>query len=140
MEKIKKGDEVVVITGKDKGKRGTVLSRSGEEVQVITVVAVCRTDGMIAFRHQYSIVVVGHQDLGSARGGDDDGSHGGKVVHPVAEVKAPAGRGLAPRPGSGRPAAGAAANVFLGPFRCRCDRSYFSCSFSMALGRFLPRQ
>jgi large subunit ribosomal protein L24 len=25
MEKIKKGDEVVVITGKDKGKRGTVL-------------------------------------------------------------------------------------------------------------------
>ena len=27
MEKIRKGDEVVVITGKDKGKRGTVLSR-----------------------------------------------------------------------------------------------------------------
>jgi large subunit ribosomal protein L24 len=25
MEKIKKGDEVVVITGKDRGKRGTVL-------------------------------------------------------------------------------------------------------------------
>ena len=25
MEKIRKGDEVVVITGKDKGKRGTVL-------------------------------------------------------------------------------------------------------------------
>ena len=27
MEKIRKGDEVVVITGKDKGKRGTVLVR-----------------------------------------------------------------------------------------------------------------
>ncbi len=31
MEKIRKGDEVVVITGKDKGKRGLVLSRVGEE-------------------------------------------------------------------------------------------------------------
>ena len=27
MERIRKGDEVVVITGKDKGKRGVVLSR-----------------------------------------------------------------------------------------------------------------
>ena len=27
MEKIRKGDEVVVVTGKDKGKRGTVLAR-----------------------------------------------------------------------------------------------------------------
>ena len=27
MNKIKKGDEVIVIAGKDKGKRGTVLSR-----------------------------------------------------------------------------------------------------------------
>jgi large subunit ribosomal protein L24 len=27
MERIKKGDEVVVITGRDKGKRGTVLRR-----------------------------------------------------------------------------------------------------------------
>jgi large subunit ribosomal protein L24 len=27
MEKIKKGDDVVVIAGKDKGKRGTVLKR-----------------------------------------------------------------------------------------------------------------
>ena len=27
MEKSRKGDEVVVITGKDKGKRGTVLTR-----------------------------------------------------------------------------------------------------------------
>jgi len=35
MEKIRKGDEVVVITGKDKGKRGTVLRRvDGEHVVV----------------------------------------------------------------------------------------------------------
>jgi len=31
MGKIRKGDEVVVITGKDKGKRGSVLARVGEE-------------------------------------------------------------------------------------------------------------
>ena len=31
MEKIRKGDEVVVVTGKDKGRRGTVLRRIGEE-------------------------------------------------------------------------------------------------------------
>jgi len=31
MEKIRKGDEVVVITGKDKGKRGTVLRRVDDE-------------------------------------------------------------------------------------------------------------
>ena len=31
MEKIRKGDDVVVITGKDKGKRGTVLSRVDED-------------------------------------------------------------------------------------------------------------
>ena len=31
MEKIRKGDEVVVITGKDKGKRGTVLTRVDAE-------------------------------------------------------------------------------------------------------------
>jgi large subunit ribosomal protein L24 len=36
MKKIKKGDEVVVITGKDKGKRGTVLSmvQDGKRVLV----------------------------------------------------------------------------------------------------------
>lgn len=27
MQRIRKGDEVIVITGRDKGKRGTVLSR-----------------------------------------------------------------------------------------------------------------
>jgi len=31
MEKIRKGDEVVVITGKDKGKRGTIVARVDAE-------------------------------------------------------------------------------------------------------------
>jgi large subunit ribosomal protein L24 len=31
MEKIRKGDDVVITTGKDKGKRGTVLRRVDEE-------------------------------------------------------------------------------------------------------------
>ena len=31
MEKIRKGDDVVILTGKDSGKRGTVLSRVGDE-------------------------------------------------------------------------------------------------------------
>ncbi|MBK7416626.1 MAG: 50S ribosomal protein L24 [Dechloromonas sp.] len=31
MEKIRKGDDVVIITGKDKGKRGTVLRRVDDE-------------------------------------------------------------------------------------------------------------
>jgi large subunit ribosomal protein L24 len=31
MEKIRKGDEVIVMTGKDKGKRGTVQRRVDEE-------------------------------------------------------------------------------------------------------------
>ncbi|MCE1181975.1 MAG: 50S ribosomal protein L24 [Rhodocyclales bacterium] len=35
MEKIRKGDEVVVITGKDKGKRGTVLVRVDEDHVVV---------------------------------------------------------------------------------------------------------
>jgi large subunit ribosomal protein L24 len=30
MQKIRKGDEVVVITGRDKGKRGTVLDRAND--------------------------------------------------------------------------------------------------------------
>ena len=34
MNKIKKGDEVVVIAGKDKGKKGTVLSVNGEKLIV----------------------------------------------------------------------------------------------------------
>jgi large subunit ribosomal protein L24 len=35
MEKIRKGDEVVVITGKDKGKRGTVVRRVDAEHLVV---------------------------------------------------------------------------------------------------------
>ncbi len=35
MEKIRKGDEVVVITGKDKGKRGSVLVRVDEDHVVV---------------------------------------------------------------------------------------------------------
>jgi large subunit ribosomal protein L24 len=35
MEKIRKGDEVVVITGKDKGKRGTVTRRVDDEHLVV---------------------------------------------------------------------------------------------------------
>jgi large subunit ribosomal protein L24 len=35
MNKIRKGDDVVVITGKDKGKRGTVLVRVDDERLVV---------------------------------------------------------------------------------------------------------
>ena len=35
MNKIRKGDEVVVLTGKDRGRRGTVLSMVGEERLVV---------------------------------------------------------------------------------------------------------
>ena len=35
MEKIRKGDEVVIITGKDKGKRGTVVLRLDAEHVVV---------------------------------------------------------------------------------------------------------
>ena len=34
MEKIRKGDDVIVVTGRDKGKRGTVLKRV-DEVHVL---------------------------------------------------------------------------------------------------------
>ena len=35
MEKIRKGDEVIVITGKDKGKRGVVRARVGDDKIVV---------------------------------------------------------------------------------------------------------
>ena len=35
MEKIRKGDEVIVITGKDKGKRGTIVRRVSEDLVVV---------------------------------------------------------------------------------------------------------
>lgn len=34
MNKIKKGDEVIVIAGKDKGKKGTVLTVAGEKLVI----------------------------------------------------------------------------------------------------------
>ncbi|MGY0503667.1 50S ribosomal protein L24 [Luteimonas sp. e5] len=37
MNRIKKGDQVVVITGKDKGKRGDVIRVDGERVYVSNV-------------------------------------------------------------------------------------------------------
>ena len=35
MNRIKKGDEVIVISGRDKGKRGAVLRRAGDEHVVV---------------------------------------------------------------------------------------------------------
>ena len=35
MQRIRKGDEIVVITGRDKGKRGTVLRRVNAEYLVV---------------------------------------------------------------------------------------------------------
>jgi large subunit ribosomal protein L24 len=37
MKNIRKGDEVIVISGKDKGRRGTVLRVDGDEVVVENV-------------------------------------------------------------------------------------------------------
>ena len=42
MDKIRRGDEVVVITGKDKGRRGKVLSRDGEDRLIVEGVNVVK--------------------------------------------------------------------------------------------------
>lgn len=42
MQKIRKGDEVVVITGRDKGRRGTVLDRAGSSRLVVEGVNVVK--------------------------------------------------------------------------------------------------
>jgi large subunit ribosomal protein L24 len=42
MKRIKKGDEVVVISGKDKGRRGTVVRVFGEERVLVENVNVAR--------------------------------------------------------------------------------------------------
>ena len=42
MNKIKKGDEVVVITGKDKGRRGTVLQVFSDERVLVEGVNVAK--------------------------------------------------------------------------------------------------
>jgi large subunit ribosomal protein L24 len=35
MNKIRKGDQIIVLTGRDKGKRGTVVERFGEEKVIV---------------------------------------------------------------------------------------------------------
>jgi large subunit ribosomal protein L24 len=42
MQKIRKGDEVVVITGRDKGKRGTVTARVDERLLLVDGVNVVK--------------------------------------------------------------------------------------------------
>jgi large subunit ribosomal protein L24 len=42
MQKIRKGDEVVVITGRDKGKRGTVTARVDERLLLVDGVNVAK--------------------------------------------------------------------------------------------------
>lgn len=42
MQRIRKGDEVIVITGKDKGKRGVVLTRTDDEHLVVEGVNVVK--------------------------------------------------------------------------------------------------
>ena len=37
MKSLRKGDQVIVITGKDKGRKGTILNFSGEKVLVESV-------------------------------------------------------------------------------------------------------
>ena len=42
MNKLKKGDQVIVITGRDKGKRGTVTARADEDHVVVEGVNVVK--------------------------------------------------------------------------------------------------
>jgi large subunit ribosomal protein L24 len=42
MQKIKKGDDVIVITGKDKGKRGTVLRIVDEDHVIVENINIAR--------------------------------------------------------------------------------------------------
>ncbi|WP_172424209.1 50S ribosomal protein L24 [Vandammella animalimorsus] len=42
MNKIRKGDEVIVLTGRDKGKRGVVLSRKDESYLIVEGVNVVK--------------------------------------------------------------------------------------------------
>lgn len=52
MRKIRKGDQVIVLTGRDKGKRGTVLSTPEENKLVVEGVNVAR-------KHQKPVPVKG---------------------------------------------------------------------------------
>ena len=42
MQKIKKGDEVIVIAGRDKGKRGTVLQRTSPDSLIVEGVNIAK--------------------------------------------------------------------------------------------------
>lgn len=42
LRRIRKGDEIIVITGKDRGKRGTVVRMAGEDKVVVEGVNVAR--------------------------------------------------------------------------------------------------
>jgi len=42
MNKIRKGDEVIVITGRDKGKRGTVADRVSEQLLLVEGINVAK--------------------------------------------------------------------------------------------------
>jgi large subunit ribosomal protein L24 len=42
MNKIRKGDQVIVLTGKDKGRKGTVLGRDGDDRLVVEGVNVVK--------------------------------------------------------------------------------------------------
>ena len=42
MNKIRKGDQVIVLTGRDKGKQGTVLSRESEDRIIVAGVNVVK--------------------------------------------------------------------------------------------------
>lgn len=63
MNKIKKGDEIIVIAGKDKGKKGTVLSLVGDGKKVLV-------DGInIAKKH--------------VKGNPNSGERGGIIDRPM---------------------------------------------------------
>ena len=44
MQKIKKGDDVIVIAGRDKGKRGTVLRRVDADHLVVEGINIVKKD------------------------------------------------------------------------------------------------
>ncbi len=46
MNKIRKGDQVIVLTGRDKGRRGTVLNRVDEERLIVEGVNVVKPNPM----------------------------------------------------------------------------------------------
>ena len=57
MNKIRKGDEVVVLTGKDRGRRGTVLRRVDDERVVVEGVNRVKKIGRASCRERVSDTV-----------------------------------------------------------------------------------